>query len=81
MVVSIEFSGMFRHVTSTHVINIPIDHDTKVTDALDYLTRQFPALKINKNTAIITVNHEVVALDRLLNPDDRISILPPIGGG
>jgi molybdopterin converting factor small subunit len=81
MRVLIEFNGMQRHLTNASSIAMPIGNNTRVTDALEYLMQQYPGLKIDKNTVVATVNQKTASLDSVLNANDVISFLPPIGGG
>ena len=81
MMVTIEFNGMQRHQTSASSVAMPIQSNTTVMNALDYLIQQYPNLKIDKNTVVVTVNQKTASLDSVLNANDVISFLPPIGGG
>jgi len=81
MVVSIEFFGRQRVVTKTPSINMSITHDTRVNDALEYVKSLYPELSLGDGTTLITVNHEMASLDRVLMANEIISFLPFIGGG
>ena len=81
MIVSIEFLGMQRAITKTDRIDIPITEKTKVNDALEYVRHQYPRLHLDEGMVIITVNHEIASLDRILKANDTISFLPFISGG
>jgi len=81
MVVSIEFLGMQRNVTKTNSIDMPITEKTRVNDALEYAKHKYPVLRLDEGMVIITVNHEIASLDRILKANDTISFLPFISGG
>jgi molybdopterin converting factor small subunit len=81
MMVSIKFLGMQRTVTNTDSINMPITDKTKVNDALEYVRQRYPDLPLEEGMVLITVNHEVATLDRILRDKDTISFLPLIAGG
>ena len=81
MVVSIEFFGRQRVVTKTPSINMPITGETNVNDALQYAKSMYPELRLGDGTALITVNHEIASLDRVLMANEIVSFLPFIGGG
>jgi molybdopterin converting factor small subunit len=81
MVVSIEFFGRQRVVTKTPSINMAITQETRVNDALEYVKSLYPELRINDGTTLITVNHEMASLDRVLMANEVVSFLPFIGGG
>ena len=81
MVVSIEFFGRQRVVTKTPSINMPITGETNVNDALQYARSMYPELHLGDETTLITVNHEIASLDRVLMANETVSFLPFIGGG
>jgi molybdopterin converting factor small subunit len=81
MVVSIEFFGRQRVVTQTPSVNMPITGETRVNDALEYIKSMYPELRLGDRTTLITVNHEMASLDRVLMANEIVSFLPFIGGG
>ena len=81
MIASIEFLGMQRAITKTNSIDMPISEETRVDDALEYVKHRYPKLHLDKGMSIITVNHEIASLDRVLKANDTVSFLPFIGGG
>ncbi|MFC1892893.1 MoaD/ThiS family protein [Chloroflexota bacterium] len=81
MVVSIEFSGIQRVVTQTYSIDMPITEKTMVNDALEYVRRQYPALRLDEGMILISVNQEKASPNRVLRANDTISFLPFISGG
>ena len=81
MSVSIQFFGMQRNVTKTDSIHMPITEKTSVTDALEYVRRQYPDLPLAKETVLITVNQEIASLDTVLRGNDVVLFLPFISGG
>ncbi|MBN2462817.1 MAG: MoaD/ThiS family protein [Dehalococcoidia bacterium] len=81
MIASIKFLGMQRVLTNTDSIHMPINGNTMVSDALQYVRRQYPNLPLEERMILITVNHEAVSPDRILKDKDTISFLPLIAGG
>jgi len=81
MLVSIKFLGMQRLITNTDSIDMPINGNTRVNDALQYVTQQYPTLPLEEGMVLATVNLEVASLDRILQDKDTISFLPLIAGG
>jgi molybdopterin synthase catalytic subunit len=81
MMVLIKFLGMQRVLTKTDSLDMPITDKTKVNDALEYVRQRYPELPLEEGMVLVTVNHEVAALDRILNDKDTISFLPLIAGG
>jgi molybdopterin converting factor small subunit len=81
MIVLIEFMGRQRAITKTNGLDMPISTGTSVNDALEYVRQRYPELQLDEETSLITVNHEVASLDRVLKANDTVSFLPFIGGG
>lgn len=81
MSVLIELFGIQRDTAKIDKINMPITEETRLRDAIDYVKNNFPVLSLDKDSIIVTVNHEFATRDRLLKANDIIFILPFIGGG
>ena len=81
MIASIEFLGMQRAITKTNSLDMPISAKTRVNDALEYVRHRYPDLHLDEGMSLITVNHEIASLDRILKANDTVSFLPFIGGG
>jgi molybdopterin converting factor small subunit len=81
MMVLIEFMGRQRAITKTNGLDMPISAETRVNDALEYVRQRYPELQLDEDMSLITVNHEVASLDRVLKANDTVSFLPFIGGG
>ena len=81
MIALIEFMGMQRTITKTNSIDMPISQETRVNDVLEYVRRRYPELHLDEGMSLITVNHEIASLDRVLKANDTVSFLPFIGGG
>jgi len=81
MIALIDFMGMQRVITKTNSIDMPISQETRVNDALEYVRRRYPELHLDEGMSLITVNHEIASLDRVLKANDTVSFLPFIGGG
>ena len=81
MKVLIKFLGMQRVITNTDSLDMPINGNTKVQDALEYVRLQYPNLPLEEGMILMTVNHEVASRDRVLKDKDTISFLPLIAGG
>ena len=81
MQISIEFLGNQRVITKTDSIDMPISAETTVNDALEYVRRHYPDLRLDEGMILITVNKRMASLDRVLSANDMISFLPFISGG
>lgn len=81
MVVSIEFFGSQRTVTGIDAMDMPINEETCVIDALEYVRNKYPALRLEEGLVIVTVNQEIASLDKVLKANDIVLFLPHISGG
>ena len=81
MVVTIELNGIQRNITKTDRLDMPISENTTVRDAIQFIRDKYPALTLDANSILVAINNELVSLDRLLESEDTINILPHIGGG
>jgi len=81
MIASIKFLGMQRVITNTDNLDMPINGNTRVQNALEYVRQRYPELPLEDGMVITTVNHEIAKPDRILKDKDTISFLPLIAGG
>jgi len=81
MTVSVQFHGHHRLTTRTKEIRIPLSEDTRVEDVITYVSHRYPDLKLATSKVLVLVNNSITAMDRALNPNDKITFLPPVGGG
>jgi molybdopterin converting factor small subunit len=68
-------------ITKIDGISMPINEKTRVSDVLEYVRDQYPALHLDDGIILITVNQEIASLDRMLRANDIVSFLPFISGG
>ena len=81
MFISVQFHGIQRAVTQTNGIRVPILRDGLVRDVFSYVRDAYPDLSLNEKEVLVSVNNKVKTMDHTLNPDDKITFLPHIGGG
>lgn len=81
MVISVDFNGSQREVTRTRNIEIKFNKGGRVDDVLSYVKDRYPDLCLSENSCLVILNNQVAAKDHVLKPNDRISIIPHIGGG
>jgi molybdopterin converting factor small subunit len=79
--VSVHFLGIHRQITGEDTIAVEISGTTSVGDLIGILNNRYPALELDEAASIITVNQVKAYPERLLKPDDAVSILPHISGG
>ncbi len=67
--------------TRTSEIHMPISENTRVRDVITYVSDRYPDLELKDGKVFILVNNKLTEMDRTLSPNDKISFLPPVGGG
>ena len=60
---------------------IEIKENSTIKDLRDFLIKKYPELKDLLNNCMIAKNEEYVDIDTVLNEDDLIAFIPPVGGG
>ena len=81
MVVSVQFHGAQRALTQSNEIRVPLSGERRVSDVLLYIKNSYPELELNGSDFLVTVNNKVSTMNGTLNPNDKITFLPHIGGG
>jgi molybdopterin converting factor small subunit len=81
MTVSVQFHGRHRMMTRTSEIRIPLSEDTRLKDVITYVSDRYPDLQLGDSKVLVVVNNSVTTMDQSLNPNDKITFLPPVGGG
>jgi len=81
MVISVDFNGSQREVTRTRNIEIKLKKGERVNDVLSYVKDRYPDLSISEDSFLVIVNDQVTTKDRILKANDRVCLVPHIGGG
>jgi molybdopterin converting factor small subunit len=81
MVVFVELVGNQKDIAQSDKVSLIASGGMSVRDALERLRHKYPALPLDQDSLLITVNHEVASLDRPLKHNDLVCFLPHIGGG
>jgi molybdopterin converting factor small subunit len=81
MFVSVQFHGIQRRVTQTPEIQVPVLQDTRLKDVISYISDCYPDLSLSDGMIRVLVNDHTSPMNHILNPNDKITFLPPIGGG
>jgi molybdopterin converting factor small subunit len=64
-----------------HELELPLNEGCSVSDVIAHLEQRFPALSLEVENVLVTVNHQEASLSRILRPGDVVAFLPHIGGG
>ncbi len=79
MVVSVMFLGAQRSVTKKRELRISVSDQACVSEVVEYVRREFPQLPLKD--ILVTVNEKITSFSQPLNPNDKVTFLPHIGGG
>jgi molybdopterin synthase sulfur carrier subunit len=87
------FAGL-RHIVGQKTVDISIPEGTTARQLVDVVVQKYPALErelLDEHSNLYGHVHVVingrdiryldVGLDRVISPEDRVSIFPAIGGG
>ncbi|MBX2844293.1 MAG: molybdopterin converting factor subunit 1 [Flammeovirgaceae bacterium] len=80
MKINILAFGIAREIMGKQEFTLDIPSQSKVQDLLMMLENQFPKFK-DLASKTIALNEEYVKMDREINPNDEIAIIPPVSGG
>ena len=81
MNVSVRFYGVQRALAGIPEVLVPLFENGRISDVYLHIKGRFPALQLNSEDMLITVNNRISSMDEILSPDDRVTFLPHIGGG
>ncbi len=89
MKIKVELFGAARDFGYSNFININLEKNCKVNDVKDslndYIDNNFSGnksfKKIIENSSFCSEKDEIIKENELLKQDQKISIIPPIGGG
>lgn len=81
MKVHVQFFSRLRELASISEMELALSDGSTVADLLKLLYARTPALRDWDKSILIAAGVEFVGRDYVLQPDDRISIMPPVQGG
>jgi molybdopterin converting factor small subunit len=81
MKVRLQFFSRLRDVAGRSELELELAHETRVADLLGILYERIPALRDWDKSILVGAGLEFVARDYVLQPNDDISIMPPVQGG
>ena len=81
MKVHVQFYAQLRDLAGTSESSIEMAEGKTVTDLLEQLYRQTPALRPHDKAILVGVGLEFVERNYPIKPGETISIMPPVQGG
>ena len=81
MKVRVQFFSRLRDLTGTAETDVEIPEASKVSDLLETLYEQTPALREWDKSILVASGVEFVGRDHPLQSSEEISVMPPVQGG
>ena len=81
MKVHVQFFSRLRDLAGVSEMELDVPNATKVSELLDILYSGTPALRAWDKSILVAAGVEFVGRDYVVQPNDRISIMPPVQGG
>jgi molybdopterin converting factor small subunit len=81
MKVHVQFFSRLRDLAGVSETEINVPAGSMTADLLDLLYLRMPALREWDKSILVAAGVEFVGRDYVLQPGDRISIMPPVQGG
>lgn len=81
MSVRVQFFSRLREIAGVSEMELEVPEASKVAELLEILYSRTPALRDWDKSILVAAGVEFVDRDYILQPDDQISIMPPVQGG
>ena len=81
MKVHVQFFSRLRDLAGTQEAELEVPEATNVGSLLEVLYSRTPALRDWDKSILVAAGVEFVDRNHVIQPDDRISIMPPVQGG
>jgi molybdopterin converting factor small subunit len=81
MTVLVQFYAQLRDLAGTAESKIDVKPDATVTDLLEEVYRQMPALRSQDKGIVVGAGLTFVNRDHVIKQNETISIMPPVQGG
>ena len=81
MKVRVQFFSRLRDLAGLAETEMEVPDKTTITDLLGLVYSRTPALREWDNSILVAAGVEFVGRDYVLQPNDDISIMPPVQGG
>ena len=81
MKIDVQFFSRLRDLAGVSEMEIDLPAGSTAADLLALLYSRMPALREWDKSILLAAGVEFVGRDYVLQPDDQISIMPPVQGG
>lgn len=81
MIVTVRLFAAYRDLLGEEEIDLDLDDEATVGDALALLKDQFPALAEQGYSPLTAVNLKHVSKRHILEDGDELAVFPPVSGG
>jgi molybdopterin converting factor small subunit len=81
MKVHVQFFSRLRDLAGVSEMEMEVSEETRAADLLGLLYSRMPALRDWDKSILVAARLEFVGRDYVLQPGDKISIMPPVQGG
>jgi molybdopterin converting factor small subunit len=79
--VHVQFFSRLRDLIGKAEIDLEVPEGTTAADLLEIIYGGTPALRDWDKSILVAAGVEFVPRDYMVNPGDRISVMPPVQGG
>ena len=77
----VQFYAQLRDLAGTSEMDVELPEDSTVRDLLGKVYDEKPAHRGHDKSILVGAGVEFVERNHVLNPDEEISIMPPVQGG
>jgi molybdopterin converting factor small subunit len=81
MKVHVQLFSRLRDLAGTSQIEVDLSEGVRISDLLEMLYKQTPALREWDKSILTASGVEFVGRDHVLRSDEEISVMPPVQGG
>ena len=81
MKIPVTFFSYFKDLTETERTTIELPEESSLATLLALVREQYPKLNAMERSTLVAVGLEYQDGDYTLQPDDEVSLFPPVQGG
>jgi molybdopterin converting factor small subunit len=81
MKIQVQFFAQLRDLAGAAGLDVDLAEGSTITEVLEQIYRQKPALRAHDKSALIGVGVDFVDRDYVVKPGEEIALMPPVQGG